>query len=378
MSDKELDKELGEIRAQIDEVDARLLQLLNERAAHAMRIGERKRALGPNDSIYRPAREAGHLRDLVAANRGPLKDASVAALFREILSACRALEREIVVAFLGPHGTFTQEAVFKHFGRSVVARDFATIAEVFRAVEAGEPAYGVVPVENSSEGVVSHTLDCFMDSTLRIVGEIELPIRQHLLARGDSSDPGDSDGLGDSGDLRRVRVVYSHVQSFAQCRRWLEQNLAHCRQVGVGSNAEAAQRARDDANAAAIAGAGAGAEYGLAVLAEGIEDCAANATRFLVIGDHAVPPSGDDKTSVLVSAKNHPGSLAALLQILARRDVSLTRIESRPVRIVNWEYVFFLDVEGHCEERTLRAALSELEAHAGLYKLLGSYPCASA
>ncbi len=372
MSDKELDKELGEIRAQIDEIDARLLQLLNERAAHAMRIGERKRALGPNDSIYRPAREAGHLRDLIAANRGPLKDADVAALFREILSACRALEREIVVAFLGPHGTFTQEAVFKHFGRSVVARDFSTIAGVFRAVEAGEPAYGVVPVENSSEGAVSHTLDCFMDSTLRIVGEIELPIRQCLLAGGDSSDS------GDPGDLRRVRVVYSHLQSLAQCRRWLEENLAHCRQVGVNSNAEAAQRARDDANAAAIAGAGAGAEYGLAVLAEGIEDCVANATRFLVIGDHAAPPSGDDKTSVLVSAKNHPGSLAALLQILARRDVSLTRIESRPVRIVNWEYVFFLDVEGHCEDDVLRAALSELEASAGLYKLLGSYPCASA
>lgn len=360
------DKGLDEIRARIDEIDARLLRLLNERAAHAMRIGELKRALGPNDSIYRPAREASHLRDLVAANRGPFKDADVAALFREILSACRALEREIVVAFLGPHGTFTQEAVFKHFGRSVVARDFSTIAGVFRAVEAGEPAYGVVPVENSSEGVVSHTLDCFMDSALRIVGEIELPIRQCLLA-GD-----------DSGDLRRVRVIYSHLQSFAQCRRWLEENLPHCRQVGVNSNAEAAQRARDDANAAAIAGAGAGAEYGLAVLAEGIEDCIANATRFLVIGDHAAPPSGDDKTSVLVSAKNHPGSLAALLQILARRDVSLTRIESRPVRIVNWEYVFFLDVEGHCEDRVLRDALSELEASAGLYKLLGSYPCASA
>ena len=369
------EKELGEIRAYIDEVDARLLELLNERAAHAIHVGRLKRALDADASVYRPAREAGHLRDLAAANRGPLKDASVAALFREILSACRALEQEIVVAFLGPHGTFTQEAVFKHFGRSVVARDFATIAEVFRAVEAGAPSYGVVPVENSSEGVVSHTLDCFMDSTLRIVGEVELPIRQHLLARANSSNSSNS---GDAGDLRRVRVVYSHMQSFAQCRRWLAENLAHCRQVGVGSNAEAAQRARDDADAAAIAGAGAGAEYGLAVLAEGIEDCAANATRFLVIGDHAVSPSGDDKTSVLVSAKNHPGSLAALLQILARRDVSLTRIESRPVRIVSWEYVFFLDVEGHCEDGALRDALSELEARAGLYKLLGSYPCASA
>ena len=360
------DKELDEIRAQIDGIDARLLELLNERAAHAMHVGRLKRALAPKDSVYRPAREASHLRDLIAANRGPFKDADVVALFREILSACRALEQEIVVAFLGPHGTFTQEAVFKHFGRSVAARDFSTIAEVFRAVEAGEPAYGVVPVENSSEGVVSHTLDCFMDSALRIVGEIELPIRQCLLASRDLD------------ELRRVRVVYSHVQSLAQCRRWLEDNLPHCRQVGVASNAEAAQRARDDANAAAIAGAGAGGEYGLEVLAEGIENCAGNATRFLVIGDHAASPSGDDKTSVLVSAKNHPGSLAALLQILAHRDVSLTRIESRPVRIVNWEYVFFLDMEGHCEQDVLRDALSELEARAGLYKLLGSYPRASA
>ncbi len=358
------DEKLKDLRGRIDDIDARLLKLISERAEYAIRIGRLKRELEPGQPFYRPGRESVHLRELVAANDGPLKAADLTALFREIISVCRALEQEIAIAFLGPQGTFTQEAAFKHFGRAIVTHDLPTVAEVFRAVESGKPAYGVVPVENSSEGIVTHTLDCFMDSALQIVGEIELPIRHCLLGMG--------------AGLQGLSTVYSHQQSFAQCRRWLEQNLAHCKQVAVHSNAEAAKKARDEDNAAAIAGAGAGAEYGLNVLAEGIEDYSGNATRFLVIGDHAVPPTGNDKTSVLVSAKNHPGSLAALLRILADRNVSLTRIESRPARIVNWEYIFFLDIEGHCEDEILRRALADLEAGAGLYKLLGSYPCASA
>jgi len=358
------DEKLQDLRGRIDAIDARLLKLISERADYAIRIGRLKRELEPGHSFYRPARESVHLRELVAANDGPLQDAELTALFREIISVCRALEQEITVAYLGPQGTFTQEAAFKHFGRAIATQDFPTVAEVFRAVESGKPAYGVVPVENSSEGVVTHTLDCFMDSALQIVGEIELPIRHCLLGAGD--------GLGG------LATVYSHQQSFAQCRRWLNDNLPGCRQVAVHSNAAAALKAHDEHNAAAIAGAGAAAEYGLNILAEGIEDYSCNATRFLVIGGHGVPPTGGDKTSVLVSARNRPGSLAALLRILADRGVSLTRIESRPARIVNWEYVFFLDIEGHCEDKLLGRALAELDAGAGLYKLLGSYPCAPA
>jgi chorismate mutase/prephenate dehydratase len=270
------------------------------------------------------------------------------------------LEQPLKVAFLGPEGTFTQAAALKHFGRSVQTLSMASIPDVFREVEAGACHYGVVPVENSTEGVVSHTLDTFLNSPLRICGEVSLRINHHLLGR--------------EGDLAAVRKVYSHSQSLAQCRGWLDLHLPQAQRIAVGSNAEAARLAAQEAASAAIAGEAAAQIYGLSPLASNIEDEPGNTTRFLVIGKRDAAPSGDDKTSLMFTTENRAGGLHAMLSPFANNNISMTRIESRPSRRVQWDYIFFVDVDGHRQDENLRRALQELAQVAAHLKILGSYP----
>lgn len=352
--------ELAAIRQRIDEIDERIIQLISERALCAQNIARVKQSLDKDAEFYRPEREAKVLRKILDRNRGPLNDEEMARLFREIMSACLALEEPLNIAFLGPEGTFTHEAALKHFGHSVKTIALNAIDEVFREVESGSSHYGVVPIENSTEGVVNHTLDSFLQSPLKISGEVELRIHHHLLSRGSS--------------LEQIERVYSHQQSLAQCREWLDINLSRTERIGVSSNAEAAKRILSEPTAAAIAGDSAAKRYGLQILRSNIEDHPNNTTRFLIIGRPNASPSGHDKTSVLVAARNKPGSLFRLLEPLARHRVSMTRIESRPSHCINWEYVFFLDMEDHMDDPHVSAALKELKEEADLFNVLGSYP----
>ncbi len=354
------EQDLKAIREAIDALDEQIQELITQRAELARRIAEIKLAADPETAFYRPEREVEVLRRVKARNRGPLGGEEMARLFREIMSACLALEQPLNIAFLGPEGTFTQAAALKHFGHSVRTQPFGAIPDVFREVESGSCQYGVVPVENSSEGVISHTLDMFLSSPLSICGEVTLRINHNLVSTAD--------------DVDAVRIVYSHSQSLAQCRGWLDRHLPRAERVAVGSNAEAARLVRDRPDAAAIAGETAAELYGLRMLARNIEDEPGNTTRSLVIGRQAVAPSGNDKTSLLLSTKNEAGGLHRLLSPLAEHGVSMTRIESRPSRRGIWDYVFFVDVEGHQEDPPVARALADLERAAGMYKVLGSYP----
>ncbi len=356
------DDEIEKLRARIDAVDAHILKLLGERAQHAIDIGHAKQREDKDTCTYRPDREAAHLRELLSQNPGPLPDATLSMLFREIISACRALEKKLTVVFLGPAATYTEQAVFKHFGHAVSLESCATIEEVFQYISANRAYYGVVPIENSSEGSVSNTLDCFMETDVKIVGEVELRINHCL--------------LGNRSRIEDIAKVYGHSQSLAQCRYWLNTYLPDSMQVNAESSTQAIRQLERDPDAAAIASAHAAELYQLNILAEDIEDNVQNTTRFLILGNQYPQPSGRDKTSVLVSTENHSGTLVGLLQILADQGVSLTRIESRPSRRIKWEYAFFLDMEGHCEEPHIKKGLAELRAQAAFYKLLGSYPCA--
>jgi len=355
------DAKLKAIRARIDQIDEKLQDLMSERARCALDVARLKQAAGDLD-YYRPEREAQVLQTALARNQGPLDDEVVARLFREIMSACLALQRPIAVAYLGPEGTYTEAAVFKHFGRAVSARPLAAIDEVFREVEAGAVDYGVVPIENSSEGAVDHTLDMFMSSPLRICSEIELRIHHNL--------------LGKVANLAAAGRVYAHQMALAQCREWLDAHLSGVEREAVSSNAEAARRAQGETGAVAIAGANAAVIYGLDILAANIEDKPDNTTRFLVIGRKVPAPSGRDKTSLLVSTGNRPGALYRLLKPLAEHGISMTRIESRPSRREMWEYVFFIDIEGHAQEKKVAEAIARLEGESAMIKVLGSYPCA--
>lgn len=355
---------LSSLRERIDKLDEQIQALISERGALAQQVAEVKRAQGEELGCYRPEREAEVLRKAVARNRGPLSNEEITRLFREIMSACRALEQPISVAFLGPAGTFTQAAALKHFGHSIHAVALSTIDQVFHEVETGAVAYGVVPMENSTEGVVSHTLDIFITSPLRINGEVELRIQQQLL------------GLMTEADS--IKRVYSHQQSLAQCRAWLSAHLPDVECVAVNSNAEAARRAAEEPDSAAIAGQSAADIYGLNVLASGIEDQANNTTRFVVLGPQAAPASGNDKTSLLLTTFNRPGALFRLLEPFARQGISLTRIESRPSRQGTWDYVFFIDVDGHADDAPLAEVLRQLQGEAAMVKVLGSYPKAVA
>lgn len=351
---------LKTIRARIDSLDEQIQALIAERARCAQEIAAIKQAQGDSSDFYRPEREAQVLRQVIARNRGPLSDDAIARLFREIMSTCLALEEPLTVAFLGPEGTFTQAAALKHFGHSIRTRPLRAIDEVFREVEAGAADYGVAPVENSTEGVVNHTLDMFLQSPLRICGEVQLRIHHFLLGYID--------------DIRDAQCIYSHPQSFAQCREWLDLNLPHAERVPVSSNGEAARLARLEPGCVAIAGQCAADIYKLPVIVPNIEDDPNNTTRFLIVGARAAPPSGQDKTALLVASPNRPGSLARLLEPIARHGLSMTRIESRPSRRGMWDYVFFIDLEGHKDDPPVAAALAELEQQASLFRILGSYP----
>lgn len=353
---------LGAIRQRIDGIDARLHALLNERAGLAREVGISKHKAGHTVDFYRPEREAEVLRLALERNKGPLRNEEVLRLFREIMSACLAQQEPLKVAFLGPEGTFTQAAVLKHFGHSVRALALASIDEVFHEVEAASADFGVVPIENSSEGTVNYTLDRFLSSPLHVCGEVELRIHHFLMGRMDS--------------LKAVKRICSHPQALAQCRDWLREHLPEVELVPVASNAEGARRARDERGTAAIAGDTAAEVYGLAVLATEIEDRADNTTRFLVIGRKLFAPSGVDRTSLLVSGSHtdSPGTLYRLLEPLAKHRINVTRIESRPSGKRKWDYVFFLDIEGHAAEPRIAKALASLKKRASLFRVLGAYP----
>ena len=354
------DDKLETLRDGIDALDEQVQDLINRRAALAREIAEVKSAEGQETDFYRPDREARVLRRISERNTGPLPSEEMVRLFREIMSACLALEKPLSIAFLGPEGTFTQAAALKHFGHSVTTLPMDGIDDVFREVEAGSADYGVVPVENSTEGVVSHTLDLFQHSSLHICGEVELRIHHHLLTQ--------------DGSLDTVTRVLANQQALAQCRGWLDTHLAHAERVAVTSNAEAARMIAAAPGSAAIAGDRAAELYAVAIAARNIEDQPDNTTRFLIIGTRNTQPSGADKTSVLVSVRNQPGALSALLQPIAGNGISMTRIESRPSRQGMWEYVFYIDLDGHRDDAPVAAALAELETEAFAVKVLGSYP----
>ncbi|HWQ40148.1 MAG TPA: prephenate dehydratase [Burkholderiales bacterium] len=349
---------LKALRDRIDRLDDELLRLVNERAQLAREIGKLK----GEATVYRPEREAQVLRRLAERNAGPLPAKAVTHLFTEIISACRALEDAFAVACLGPRGTFSEEAVMKHFGGQAPAVLCPSIDDVFRTVEAGTVGYAVVPVENSTEGAVGRTLDLLVSTPLKICGEVLLPIHQNLLSR-----------LRDPGAIRRI---YSHAQSLAQCNGWLNAHCPHAERIPVGSNAEAARRAAEDAESAAVAGRMASEQYQLPVLVPNIEDDPNNTTRFAVLAPDDALASGKDKTSFIMSAKNRPGAIHELLTPLAQNAVSMTRLESRPSRTGLWEYVFFVDVEGHRTEPHVAHALEEVRNRAAFLKILGSYPVA--
>ncbi|MBI2953330.1 MAG: prephenate dehydratase [Chloroflexi bacterium] len=348
--------DLESCRRQIDEIDEKVVALLNARAEVALQIKEIK--AGSGKAVYDPQREKAVYGRLLAISSGPLPPASLKAVYREIISACRALQNPLKVAYFGPMGSFTHEAAMLRFGSTTELVAAPNIGEVFSLVARGEADFGVVPVENSTEGFVGHTLDMLAESELRICAEIALPISQCLLSRGSRDD---------------IRVVYSHPQSLAQTRRWLQQHLPDVEQMAASSNSRAAQMAADDPSAAAIGPELAGEIYGLQVIERGIQDNPDNVTRFLVIGGEMGKPTGNDKSSVMFTVKHRVGSLHAALGVLQRHGINLTRIDSRPSRLRTWEYVFFIDMVGHPEDANVAEALAELAEECVLVKVLGAW-----
>ncbi|MGI9273133.1 MAG: prephenate dehydratase [Woeseiaceae bacterium] len=361
--EKMTEVDLAEIRQRINEIDERLQALINERAKFAQKVGVAKGELAQAVDYYRPEREAEVLRNVKERNDGPLRDEEMLRLFREIMSACLAQQEPLKVGFLGPEGTFTQTAVYKHFGHSVRALPFHTIDEVFQEVESGAADFGVVPIENSTEGSVNNTLDMFLTSPLKISGEIELRIEQHL--------------LGQVSSLENIERICAHEQSLAQCRGWLREYLPQVELIGMSSNAAGARRARDEAGTAAIGPDVAADVYNLKILVDGIQDRRDNSTRFLVVGRQLLAASGSDKTTLLVSTSDTgagAGVLHTLLQPLTDHGVNITFIESRPSQRQNWDYVFFMDIEGHANESPVSEALQKLEQVSSLFRVLGAYP----
>ena len=348
--------ELSRHRAAIDALDDEILARLSARASHAEAVGKLK----GESAAYRPEREAQVLARMAVANPGPLPDSSVTGVFRQIMSACLALERRLGVAYLGPPGTFSHAAVHRHFGEFVEALPYASIDEVFRAAESGQADYAVVPVENSTEGAIGRTLDLIAQAPLAICGEAKLRVEQHLMTQA----PG----------LEGVARVYSHTQSLAQCNRWLARHLPHAQRIPVASNAEAARLAAGEADAAAIAGENAATLHAVPILVRNIEDEPNNTTRFWVLGAHAAAASGRDRTSLVIACPNQPGALVAVLEPFARNGVSMSRVESRPSRVELWEYLFFIDVVGHADDPAVASAIAGARAVAPYVKLLGSYP----
>lgn len=356
-----MSEELKQLRDQIDAIDNELLQLVSKRAGLAQQVGKIKKS----GIVYRPEREAQILARVQEQNPGPVSNEHIKHLFTEIMSLCRALEKPMSVAYLGPNGTFSEEAALKRFGSAISEVACDSIDDVFRTVESEAAHYGVVPVENSSEGAVGRTMDLLLQTPLSICGEIQLPVHQFLMAQ--------------QTDLARINKIYSHPQSLAQCHHWLKTNLPHLSHsalIHAASNADAARQAAADHQAAAIASQRAAELFGLSICAENIEDDPKNTTRFLVIGKQIVAPSGKDKTSLIVSTNNRSGAIYTLLEPLAQYGVSMSRLESRPSRTGLWQYVFFIDLEGHQQDDNVAAAMAELRHKAAFLKILGSYPAA--
>jgi chorismate mutase / prephenate dehydratase len=353
-----MSEELKKYREQIDDIDNELLSLFNRRAGLAQQIGHVK----GNGAVLRPEREAQVLQRMTQLNKGPLSNRGVTQLFTEVMSQCRALEAPLRIAYLGPQGTFSEEAVFQRFGQAAEALPADSIDGVFSAVESGAASYGMVPVENSTEGAIGRTLDLLLNSNLRICGEVLLQVHQCVLSN--------------ENDLAMIRKVYSHPQSFGQCQGWLNTHLPRAERITAASNADAARLAAGESFAAAVAGERAALHYKLKVLAPNIEDDPRNTTRFLVVGKQEVAASGRDKTSLVMSAVNRPGAMHDLLTPLASNGVSMTKMESRPSRTGLWEYVFYVDIEGHQSDPKVAAALAQLKQIAAFVKVLGSYPVA--
>lgn len=352
------DQRLAPLRAQIDAIDQELLELISKRAKAAQEVGHIK-----NESsapIFRPERENQVIQNVLQKNPGPLLADGLASIWREIMSACRALESKQTIAYLGPTGTFSEQAAHQFFGQSISGLPCVSLDEVFKAVEKGAATFGVVPVENSSEGAVSRTLDLLLESPLQISGEVVLPIRHHLLTK--------------HGSLDRVKTVCAHAQALAQCQQWLSVHAPQLQRQAVSSNAEAARMASKDSSIAAIAGEPAQLAYGLQIVAAQIQDDPNNRTRFVVIGQYACQPCGQDQTSLVLSVANQPGAVHHLLGPLAKHGVSMTRFESRPARKGSWEYHFYIDIEGHTSDAKVATAIAELKTIAAFYKNLGSYP----
>lgn len=350
-----MSNDITNLREKIDSIDETLLDLLNQRAEIARQVGEAKK----QGVVYRPEREAQVHRRLHERNNGPLSNTSVSRLFTEIISSCRAQEKLLSVACLGPMGTFSEQAALKQFGSDIELEYCVSIDDVFRAVVADDASYGVVPLENSTEGAISRTLDLLFESTLSITGEVSLPIKHNLLAANSSG---------------RIDKIYSHAQSLAQCQKWLKENHPNATQIPVASNAAAAELCKKEVNSCAIAGLSAAEQYGLKVLHVSIEDRSDNTTRFGVISNTTALPSGVDKTSIVTASRHEPGAIYELLEPLASNGISMTRLESRPSALGLWEYMFFIDLEGHRDDSLVAKALAEVETRAGFFKVLGSYP----
>ena len=352
------DNKLKPLREQIDAIDAQILDLLNQRARVAQQVGHVKAET--NAPVFRPEREAQVLRSVAERNPGPLLNTDIQTVFREVMSACRALEKRVTVAYLGPAGTFSEQAVYQQFGRAVEGMPCTSIDEVFRATEAGTADFGVVPIENSSEGVINRTLDLLLQTTLTLSGEVSIQVNHSLMTR--------------SGNMNEIKSICAHSQALAQCQLWLNQNYPNIERRAVASNGEAARLAGEDSTVAAIASEIAGKNYSLQVVKAHIQDDPHNRTRFAVIGRLHTAPSGKDQTSLVLSVPNKAGAVYNLLAPLAKHGVSMTRFESRPARMGTWEYYFYVDVEGHLKDSKVADALTELKDNAAFFKVLGSYP----
>ena len=353
-----MEKLLKPLRDRIDEIDTQILDLLNRRARVAQEVGHVKNKL--DAPIFRPDREAQVLRQIVERNPGPLGNAELQTIYKEIMSACRSLEKRIIVVYLGPAGTFSEQAVYRYFGMAIDALPCPTIDEVFRAAEAGTADFGVVPIENSTEGAINRTLDLLMQTPLTISSEISIPIQHNLMTR--------------TGKMENVQTICAHSQALAQCQGWLNQHFPNIMRHAVSSNAEAARMASEDSQVAAIAGEMASKRYGLQVVSAHIQDESQNRTRFAVVGRKETEPTGKDQTSLLLSVQNKAGAVYKMLEPLEKYGVSMTRLESRPAKTGNWEYYFFVDIDGHVREEKIEKALSELKDRVVYFKVLGSYP----
>ncbi len=349
---------IEEIRKDIDDIDVRIVELINKRAALAQEAGRTKQST----IKYRPAREAEVIRNIRAQNKGPISGASVEAVFREIISGCLSLERPLTVSFLGPAGTYSQDAARKQFGSSAVLLPHPTIDDVLRGLESGSADVAVLPIENSIEGSVNRTLDLLLQTKKRIIGEIVLPIHHQLLTTAKSLDT--------------VTEVAAHPQALAQCRVWLQKNLPHAKQVAMNSNGEAAAAVKKP-HMAAIAGKTAAQTYCLSILAADIEDDATNTTRFVVLGTMPVPPTGQDKTSLIISVANKPGALGKVIPVLSDASINMTKLESRPSPSGLWDYVFYIDIDGHQDDAVVAKTLHDLESTTRFIKVAGSYPKAT-